>query len=88
MMSTFLTYNELWIGCLTVVKRFIDIRLVLLEIWREDQVDFSDVALRFAAFFRKKTSITHAFSRELFKNFKENLFCRPSTNGTIPLCKC
>ena len=50
MMSTFFTYNELWIGCLTVVKSFIDIRLVLLEIWREDQVDFSDVALRFAGY--------------------------------------
>ena len=91
MMSAFFTYNELWIGCLTVVQSFIDIRLVLLEIWREDQVDFSDVTLRFAGylhFFRKKTSIPHVFSRELCKIFKEHLFCRPSTNGSMPLGKC
>ena len=29
----FFTFNLLWIHCLTVVQSYIDIRLVLLEIW-------------------------------------------------------
>ena len=29
----------LWIGCLTIVKSYIDIRLVLVEIWRGSQIN-------------------------------------------------
>ena len=34
MMSIFFTYNLLWIDCLTIVSGYIEIRIVLPEIWK------------------------------------------------------
>ena len=35
----FFTFHILWIYCLTIVLNYIDIRLVLREIWRWGQID-------------------------------------------------
>ena len=35
----FLVFNLLEIGCLTTAWSYIDIRLVLLEIWRRGEID-------------------------------------------------
>ena len=61
--SIFFTFNLLWIHCLTVVWSYIDIRLVLLEIWSTWLPPEKNYSLK-DRFSRVKTPEWHQLSGE------------------------